>query len=172
MATKGKGGKGKGAEKQRQAGKPAQRADGLERCCVLYIVLAVVLSCGLNAMANVRHAPAGWQQYAAAALGCIVPALVLLAGRVASLLYQRGHKAGAAVVGAVASVALALSVWDCQDSIALLTGASPVLATAMAITIDAGMIACEAAHTLASAPKKAPPRKRKDKAAKEVAAAS
>jgi hypothetical protein len=169
MATKGKGGKGKG--ERRQAVKPARRADGLERCCVLYIVLAVVLSCGLNAMANVRHAPAGWQQYAAAALGCIVPALVLLAGRVASLLHRRGHKAGAAVVGAVASVALALSVWDCQDSIALLTGASPVLATAMAITIDAGAIACEAAHTLASAPKKAP-RKRKDKAAKEVASAS
>jgi predicted anti-sigma-YlaC factor YlaD len=157
-STNGKG-KGNGANK----GKPAQHLeDGLERCCVAYIVLAALLSCGLNAQANIRHAPEGWRTMAAAALGCIIPALVLLAGRVAGYLHKRGMPWGAVAVGFIASVALGLSVWHCQDSIAVLTGAHPFLATAMAVTIDAGMIACEAAHTLAAAPKKAP-RRRKDK---------
>jgi predicted anti-sigma-YlaC factor YlaD len=166
MSTNGKG-KSNGASKGK--GKPAPHGqDGLERCCVAYIVLAALLSCGLNAQANVRHAPEGWRSLAAAALGCIIPALVLLAGRVAGYLYKRGMPWGAIAVGFIASVALGLSVWHCQDSIAVLTGANPVLATAMAITIDAGMIACEAAHTLAAAPKKTT-RRRKDKPAAPAA---
>jgi hypothetical protein len=169
---KGKAGRGKGGAEKQQA-RAAEHGSELAMVCWVYIGLAAALSCGLNAIANVRHAPEGWQQTAAVVIGIVVPGLVLLLGRAGGLAYKRGMRTQAYVVGGIASVLLLLSVWHCQESIGVLTGSHWLLSTAMAIGIDAGMVAAEVTATLAAAPKKASrPRQKKDKPAKDVAAAA
>ncbi len=114
---------------------------------VAYIALAGLASCALNGLANSVHAPAGYA-VAAWGLGIFVPVAVLLLGRTAGLLYRANHRRLAYAVGTIASVVLALSVVHCSHSIALLTGSHWTLAAALAVGIDAGMVASEVAHTL------------------------
>ena len=165
-----KSGKGKG---QREQGKqaPAVHRDGMELYANLYIVGAVALSAGLNALSNGIHASATFRPFAWV-LGVATPFGVLLLGKYAGLLYRRGKAPHAYLIGGISAVLLLLSVVHCAQSIALLTRSHWLLAVAMAVAIDAGLLGCEATSTLAASPKKAPPRKRKDKPAKEVAAAS
>ena len=115
-----------------------------------YVVLSVTLSCGLNAYANTRHAPAETCSLVlAGVLGAVIPVLVLILGRVASLVWKRGRQWLAGLVGGIGCAVLGLSVIHCTDAIAILTGSSPVLALLLAIGIDCGLVACEVTATVA-----------------------
>jgi hypothetical protein len=75
--------------------------------------------------------------------------------------------------GLISALLLLCSLFHCTESIILLTGSHWLLAGTLAVGIDAGLLACEACSTLAASPKKAPrQRRKKDKLAKEVAAAA
>jgi hypothetical protein len=54
-----------------------------------YIVLACLLSCGLNGWASAHHAEEGLR-YAAWGVGSLIPVLVFVLGKVAGLLYEEG----------------------------------------------------------------------------------
>ena len=149
------------APKSAPVAKPAGN-DNLEYIALAYVVGAVLASAALNALANGRHAEDDYRPFAWG-LGIAVPLGVLALGRVASLLYKRGCIGGACTIGAIAAVLLALSVVHCAESIALLTGSHWLLAAAMAVGIDAGLLACEACSTLAAAPRRKPARKSKAK---------
>ncbi len=129
---------------------PKAARNELKTWAVSYIAGAALTSMGLNALAFGAAAPPALQ-YAAWGLGILVPAGVLALGHVASLLYVRGeaYRRAALAVGAIAAALLALSVWHCTESISTLTGSPLVLAAAMAVGIDAGMVACEVAATIA-----------------------
>jgi hypothetical protein len=114
---------------------------------VAYIALAGLASCALNGLANSVSAPTGYA-LPAWGLGIFVPVAVLLLGRTAGLLYRAKHRRLAYAVGTIAAVVLGLSVVHCSHSIALLTGSHWTLAAALAVGIDAGMVASEIAHTL------------------------
>lgn len=114
-----------------------------------YVIGAGLISCGLNALANGQHAPAHLT-IPAYLLGTAIPMGVLALGKVASTLWVRGSKHLAKVIGAIAGLVLALSVYHCQESITLLTGSPWYLAAAMAVGLDAGMIGCEIAATVES----------------------
>jgi hypothetical protein len=49
----------------------------------------------------------------------------------------------AALIGAVATAVLTLSLWHCTEALAALTGSPLVLSALLAIGIDAGLVACE-----------------------------
>lgn len=116
--------------------------DNLNRWAHGVVGLSAIMSMVLNSMANAKHAPQGtiWLAYA---MGALIPILVLMLGRVAGLLYRRKNKRFAYVVGGIAIVLLLLSVFHCTESITVLTGSHWLLASAWAIGIDCGLIACE-----------------------------
>jgi len=116
--------------------------DNLGRWCMAYVVLAAVMSMGLNAWANGQHAPAG-TQWAAWGMGASIPVLVLLLGKVAGLCYKRGNRPLAYAAGGVGVAVLALSVFHCYQSISLLTGSGWLVACLLAIGVDAGMVVAE-----------------------------
>jgi hypothetical protein len=149
MASASTNGKGKG--NGRATDKRTKR-DPVQVYCTAYIVLAGAMSCGLNALANGQHSDNGYKPFAYL-LGVTVPLLVLLLGKIGGLLWKRNKRLPAVAIGLIATVVLALSVVHCSESIALLTGSPLPLAVAMAVGIDAGMIACEVAATI-SGPKK------------------
>jgi hypothetical protein len=94
MATKDKG---RGQEKAKPA--PAARhEDGLEAWCAVYIVGAVVLSAGLNALANGLHAERAYQPFAWI-MGVAIPFAVLVLGKIGSKFHKRGMGAAAWVLG-------------------------------------------------------------------------
>jgi hypothetical protein len=106
------------------------------------VVFTLVLSAALNGYANAQHAPlafAGWL------MGIAVPVLVLVLSKVAGEMYARGQRGVALFAGGSGVSLLALSVWHCAESIALLTGSHVALAVPMAVAIDAGLVACEVA---------------------------
>jgi hypothetical protein len=135
--------------------KPAPSAPAVGKWAHGYVALAGAASCGLNALANVQHAPAGYA-IPAAALGIFVPVAVLLLGRTAGLLFRAGFRPLAYCVGSVAAVVLALSVVHCAASVALLTGSHWLLSAALAVGVDCGMIGCEVAATLVAPAAPAP----------------
>ena len=114
-----------------------------------YVVLSVSASCGLNAYANTQHAPSEPVALVlAGALGVLVPVLVLVLGKVASLAWKAGRQRLAGVLGAIGCAVLGLSVVHCTEAIALLTGSSHVLALLLAIGIDCGLVGCEVTATV------------------------
>ena len=100
------------------------------------------MSMVLNAMANGHHAKDGqiWMAYA---MGGLIPVLVLLLGRVGGLLHRRKKPRLSYCVGGIGVVLLLLSVFHCTESISVLTGSNWLLAAALAIGIDCGLVACE-----------------------------
>ncbi len=115
--------------------------DHLNRWATSYVALSAIMSMVLNAMANCHHA----QDHVvmAGAMGALIPVLVLLLGRVAGLLHRRKKYRLAYCVGGIGVVLLMLSVFHCTESIAVLTGSRWMLAAALAIGIDCGLVACE-----------------------------
>jgi len=132
----------------RAARKPVARkaatvkADHLQNYANAGVIVMALLSALLNGYANAMHASIAWAGWG---MGLIVPVIILILGKVASLLYKRGHKRAAYATGGTGVGLLALSVWHCSESIALLTGSPLLLAMPMAIAIDAGFVACEVA---------------------------
>jgi hypothetical protein len=59
------------------------------RAARVYVVLSVLLSAGLNAVASAAHAPEGYTPLAYV-VGAMVPVLVLILGTVASHLWTEG----------------------------------------------------------------------------------
>lgn len=104
--------------------------------------MCVTMSAGLNAYANSMHATI---PVAGAALGIMIPCLVFVLCKVAGMQYRMGgiaRKLAYFTAGVGASL-LALSVWHCACSLALLTGSHIMLALPLAIAIDGGLVACE-----------------------------
>ncbi len=100
------------------------------------------LSAALNGYANSQHAPnalAGWM------MGVSIPVLVLVLSKVAGEKWLKGHKFPARLAGGSGLSLLALSVYHCAESIALLTGSPLWLALPMSVSIDVGLVACEVA---------------------------
>ena len=139
-ATK-KGIKAKAIQPKRAARPKRSEVDHLNRWATSYVALSAVMSMVLNAMANCHHA----QDHVvmAGAMGALIPILVLLLGRVAGLLYRRRKPRLAYCVGGIGVVLLMLSVFHCTESIAVLTGSKWLLAAALAVGIDCGLVACE-----------------------------
>ena len=127
--------------KKRAIPKRPNETDNLNRWATSYVGLSAVMSMVLNAMANGHHAKENvWMAYA---MGALIPVLVLLLGRFAGLLYRRQKIQLSYCVGGIGVVLLMLSVFHCTESIGLLTGSNCVLAAALAIGIDCGLVACE-----------------------------
>lgn len=127
--------------KPRPAAAPA-RPDHLYRYAVAGVAVMSALSAGLNGYANALGATiplAGW------ILGLTIPAVILLLGKVAGVLWRRGRRRLAHATAAAGVGLLALSVWHCSTSIALLTGSPLLLALPMAVAIDVGFVCCELA---------------------------
>jgi len=99
-----------------------------------------VLSALLNGYANATHATVAWAGWG---MGLVIPIIILILGKVASLLYKRGKTRDAKLTAAVGCGLLFLSVWHCATSIAALTGSPLLLALPMAVAIDCGFVACE-----------------------------
>ncbi len=116
--------------------------NNLNRWATAYVVLSAAMSMVLNAMANANHAQSG-QVWLAVLLGSLIPILVLLLGRVAGLLHRRKKPRLAYSVGGIGVVLLMLSVFHCTESVSMLTGSNWLLAAALAIGIDCGLVACE-----------------------------
>jgi drug/metabolite transporter (DMT)-like permease len=128
---------------QKRATRPKRHEiDNLNRWATAYVALSAVMSMVLNAMANGHHAREG-QVWMAYAMGALIPVLVLLLGRVAGLLHRRKKPRMSKCVGGIGVVLLLLSVFHCTESIGALTGSNWVLAAALAIGIDCGLVACE-----------------------------
>lgn len=119
-----------------------QPSDNLKRWALTGVVLMAVLSALLNGYANAQHATVYWAGWG---MGLVIPCIVLVIFKVAGLIYKRGHKRAAAVVGVIGAGLLFLSVWHCSISIAALTGSELYLAVPMAVAIDCGLVACECA---------------------------
>jgi hypothetical protein len=106
------------------------------------VVMMAGLSALLNGYANAQAASVPWAGWG---MGLVVPAIVLVLGKVGSLLWRRGWRHGAQAIGAVGAGLLFLSVLHCATSIGLLTGSSMWLALPMAVAIDCGLVGCELA---------------------------
>lgn len=126
------------------APKPAAvpTADAVTAWATFGVVFTLILSAMLNGYANSQHAPQAWAGWL---MGLSVPVLVLVLSKVAGEMYARGQRGVALFAGGSGVSLLALSVWHCAESIALLTGSHVALAVPMAVAIDAGLVACEVA---------------------------
>jgi len=114
----------------------------LTHYAVAGIAVMATLSAGLNGYANAQHSPVAWAGWG---MGLAIPGVILLLGKVAGILYQRGFKPLAYVTAASGIGLLALSVWHCAVSISMITGSDLLLAVPMAIAIDVGFVCCELA---------------------------
>jgi hypothetical protein len=101
-----------------------------------------LLSAGLNGYANSMHASVEWAGWA---MGIVIPAIILILGKVAGILYKRRQNQLAYLTAGAGIGLLLLSVWHCASSIALLTGSDIIAAVPMAVAIDVGFVACELA---------------------------
>jgi hypothetical protein len=129
--------------KPRAARKPIVKpitVDHLHAYANAGVFVMALLSALLNGYANALHASVAWAGWG---MGLVIPVIILILGKVASLLYKRGHGRAALATGGSGIGLLALSVWHCSQSIALLTGSPLALAAPMAIAIDCGFVACE-----------------------------
>lgn len=138
----------------RKPRQPKAKSDHLARWSHAYVFIAAGMSMALNAIANGQHAPNGTDgapdmRLAAWTMGALIPVLVLLLGKVAGLLWKRDQRTFALTTGGIGVVVLLLSVFHCAESIGMLTGSHWLLAGALAIGIDAGMVACEISATIA-----------------------
>jgi hypothetical protein len=118
----------------------ATKSDHLWHYATAGVAVNAGLSMLLNGYANAQHATVPWAGWG---MGLAIPVIILLLAKVAGLLYRRGHRHLAAVTAGSGIGLLALSVWHCASSIALLTGSGLFLAVPMAIAIDAGFVCCE-----------------------------
>lgn len=126
------------------AAKPAQTpaADPAAVWARFGVVFTLTMSAGLNGYANAQHAPAAWAGWL---MGVAVPVLVLVLSKVAGERWRAGRRPVAWFAGGSGVALLALSVWHCANSVALLTGSGLALAVPLAVAIDAGLVACEMA---------------------------
>ncbi len=104
--------------------------------------LSLVLSAGLNGYANSQHATVAWAGWA---MGFAVPVLVLVLSKVAGETHRSNKRSVSLFAAGSGAALLALSVFHCAESIALLTGSHLILAVPMAVAVDAGLVACELA---------------------------
>lgn len=104
--------------------------------------LSLVLSAGLNGYANAQQATVVWAGWA---MGFAVPVLVLILSKVAGETHKSNKRSVSLFAGGSGVALLALSVWHCASSIALLTGSGLALAIPLAVAIDCGLVACEVA---------------------------
>lgn len=118
------------------------KQDNLARYANTGVIVMAALSALLNGYANAQHAEIHWAGWG---MGLVIPAIILILGKVAALLYKRGQRRLSLTTAAVGVGLLALSVWHCSLSIAALTGSPLLLATPMAIAIDCGFVCCEIA---------------------------
>ena len=130
-----------------RAAKKAGKGGGTELKCWAYagVVLMAGLSAVLNGYANALHSispAAGW------GMGLAVPAIILIIARVAGIRYRMGQRRNAYIGVGIGVGLLALSVYHCAISIALITGSSLWLALPMAVAVDAGLVYCEAQTVL------------------------
>jgi Na+/proline symporter len=140
--------KGKKPTRKPAAPKPAPRAkeDHLIRYAYTGVAVMSLLSAGLNGYANSLHATIPWAGWG---MGVVIPAIILILGKVGGLLWKRGHHHLAYLTAGSGVGLLVLSVWHCATSISLLTGSPLILAMPMAIAIDAGFVCCELAALVA-----------------------
>jgi hypothetical protein len=138
--------KGKKAKKPAQpkpvTPKPARHNDHLTRYAYAGVALMAALSALLNGHANSLGATIPWAGWG---MGLTIPAIILLLGKVAGLLWKRGQHRLAYLTAGAGTGLLLLSVWHCATSISLLTGSPLILAAPMAVAIDVGFVACEVA---------------------------
>lgn len=129
-------------EKERLAA--AERTSGkakeMKHWAIGGVAVMSILSAGLNGYANAQHSPIGWAGWA---MGFTIPIIILVLGKVAGLAWKRQQKPLAYCTAAAGVGLLALSVWHCASSIALLTGSHILLALPMAVAIDVGFVCCE-----------------------------
>ncbi len=152
-----------GAKRQRKAAaqpkgpSAAQRARAhaaklAERWARVYTGTAIALSAGLNGYSSVVGSGATGlvAQVTAAGIGAIIPVLVWMLGTVTAWTYRAGWRRLALVIAAIAACGLALSVCHVAEAVAAWTGATLLLSTLLAVVIDCGLVASEAAAVLVS----------------------
>lgn len=139
-------GEAKKLQKTRKPAKGRTRAtaknDGLRFYATAGVIVMALMSAVLNGYANAQHASIEWAGWA---MGVVIPAIILILGKVAGLLLKRGQQRGAYWTGGIGIGLLFLSVWHVATSIAAVTGSPLLLALPMAVAIDCGFVACEVA---------------------------
>jgi cell division protein FtsW (lipid II flippase) len=130
---------------RKPATKKVVKSDDLHTYAVAGVGVMAILSALLNGYANAQHASIAWAGWG---MGLVIPAIILILGKVASLLYKRGYRRGSIITGLVGIGLLFLSVWHCASSIAELTGSHLWLALPMAVAIDCGFVCCEVASLI------------------------
>jgi hypothetical protein len=147
-AVNGTAGKSARTRGKAKAGtpKPAAHRGHLTTYAGVGVALMAVLSALLNGYANCLHATIPWAGWA---MGLTIPAIILLLGKVAGLLWKCGQYRLAYLTGGTGTGLLLLSVWHCATSISLLTGSPLLLALPMAVAIDVGFVCCEVAALVA-----------------------
>lgn len=118
----------------------AKPSDHLKVYANAGVGVMAILSALLNGYANATHAEVAWAGWG---MGLVIPVIILILGKVASLLWKRGELRAAKITAGVGIGLLVLSVWHCAVSIAALTGSPLILALPMAVAIDCGFVACE-----------------------------
>lgn len=101
------------AKPRRVSRKPVaapSKPDHLHGYAMAGVVLMAMLSALLNGYANAKHATIAWAGWG---MGLVIPAIILILGKVASLIYKRRQKRTACITGGVGVGLLFLSVWHC-----------------------------------------------------------
>lgn len=141
MSTRVKLGTSSPKASTRSTRKPS--GSNLHRDCAMYIIGAIALSVALNGYAGWTHGGL----IGAVVMG-LIPIGILKLSEIASKLGKRkADITKAKVVAAVGLTGLFLSLWHVSEAIAALTGSAQWQAWALAITIDAGIVACEYVKT-------------------------
>lgn len=125
--------------KRKTLKRTSKRADYLHAKCYAAVGMGALASAALNIHTIAEHSSAGW----AVGLGLGIPTFVLLLGQIAGGAYQRGHMRLAGMVGSIATALLLLSVVDCYQALAAITGMPAVACALLAVVVDCGMVASE-----------------------------
>lgn len=127
--------------------KPVIKDDHLEGWAHAGVALMAGMSAYLNGYANSLHA-SNWIM--GATTGALIPAIMIILARVAAKQYKRHYRRLSYFTAGSGLGLLVLSIRHCALSLALLTSGNIswyefIWALPMAITIDAGLVACEIA---------------------------
>ena len=121
----------------------------LHRWTSRYVLGAIAGSSMLNGYQSYVDGGQGYGGIAGAAIGISIPIAVWTLAKCAGWAYQAKMLRIATIIAGVGTGLLITSLWHVSTAIALLTGSGMYLGVAVAIGLDCGLVATEAAAIVA-----------------------